>query len=135
VRARVRPEQSLTSWLKELQAAQVEQRQYEHTSLLDVLDWCGLPKDRQLFDSYLVFENYPFDESVLEHGRNWNLQVSSAITQTEHPLRVQIWPLPASPMLVLTSYYPSLVGADAVGRLMEDFRGMLERIAAGGEGA
>ncbi|HEX8190484.1 MAG TPA: amino acid adenylation domain-containing protein [Pyrinomonadaceae bacterium] len=132
VRVRLRPEQTLTSWLKELQAAQVEQRQYEHTSLLDVLEWCGLPKGRLLFDSYLVFENYPFDESVLEHGRNWNLQVSSAITQTEHPLRVQIWPLPASPMLVLTSYYPSQVGEGAAGRLMEDFRKVLERVAAAG---
>jgi len=133
VRLRVRPEQTLTSWLKELQAAQVEQRQYKHTSLLDVLDWCGLPKEKLLFDSYLVFENYPFDESVLEHGRNWNLQVSSAITQTEHPLRVQIWPLPASPMLILTSYYPSKISAEATDRLMEDFRKMLERVAAGAE--
>ncbi|HEX8148747.1 MAG TPA: amino acid adenylation domain-containing protein [Pyrinomonadaceae bacterium] len=132
VRLRLRPEQALTAWLKELQAAQVEQRQYEHTSLLDVLEWCGLPKERLLFDSYLVFENYPFDESVLEHGRNWNLQVSSAITQTEHPLRVQIWPLPASPMLILTSYYPGKVGAEATGRLMEDFRKVLERVAAAG---
>ncbi|HKX33614.1 MAG TPA: amino acid adenylation domain-containing protein [Blastocatellia bacterium] len=131
VRLHLRPEQALTSWLKELQAAQVEQRQYEHSSLLDVLDWCGLPKERLLFDSYLVFENYPFDESVLEHGRNWNLQVSSAITQTEHPLRVQIWPLPASPMLILTSYYPSRVGPEAVERLMEDFRRVLDRVAAG----
>ena len=133
VRLRLREEQTLTAWLKELQAAQVEQRQYEHTSLLDVLDWCGLPKERLLFDSYLVFENYPFDESVLEHGRNWNLQVSSAITQTEHPLRVQIWPLPASPMLILTSYYPSKVSAEATGRLMQDFRKALERVAAGAE--
>jgi amino acid adenylation domain-containing protein/non-ribosomal peptide synthase protein (TIGR01720 family) len=133
VRLRLREGQPLTSWLKELQAAQVEQRQYEHTSLLDVLEWCGLPKERLLFDSYLVFENYPFDESVLEHGRNWNLQVSSAITQTEHPLRVQIWPLPASPMLILTSYYPSKVSPEATERLMEDFRKVLERMAAGTE--
>lgn len=133
VRVRLREEQTLTAWLKELQAAQVEQRQYEYTSLLDVLDWCGLPKERLLFDSYLVFENYPFDESVIEHGRNWNLQVSSAITQTEHPLRVQIWALPASPMLIITSYYPSKVSAEATGRLMEDFRKVLERVAAGGE--
>ena len=133
VRLRLPEEQTLTAWLKELQAAQVEQRQYEHTSLLDVLDWCGLPKEGLLFDSYLVFENYPFDESVLEHGRNWNLQVSSAITQTEHPLRVQIWPLPASPMLILTSYYPSKVSAEATGRLMQDFQKMLERMAAGTE--
>lgn len=133
VRLRLREDQTLTAWLKEMQAAQVEQRQYEHTSLLDVLEWCGLPKEKLLFDSYLVFENYPFDESVLEHGRNWNLQVSSAITQTEHPLRVQIWALPASPMLILTSYYPSKISAEATERLMDDFRKMLERLAAGAE--
>jgi amino acid adenylation domain-containing protein/non-ribosomal peptide synthase protein (TIGR01720 family) len=128
VRVRLRPEQTLAAWLKELQAMQVEQRQYEHTSLLDVLDWCGLPRDELLFSSYLVFENYPFDESVLEHGRNWNLQVSSGVTQTEHPLRVQIWPLPASPMLIITSYYPGQVCTEAVERLMDDFRKMLERM-------
>jgi amino acid adenylation domain-containing protein len=130
VRARLLPERPLVDWLAELQAEQVEARQHEHTRLLDILDWCGLPKDELLFDTYLVFENYPFDESVLAHGRRWNLQVGSAITQTEHPLRVQVWPLPASPLLVLTSYYPGRVGPAAVERLMNAFSALLVRIAA-----
>jgi hypothetical protein len=70
---------------------------------------------------------------VLSHGRSWDIQVGSAITQTEHPLRIQIWPLAGAPLLVLTSYYPALVGHATVARLMESYRATLERIAQGPE--
>jgi hypothetical protein len=130
VRAVLAPERPLVEWLRDLQAEQATQRHYEHTRLVDILDWCGLPQDELLFDTYLVFENYPFDPQVLAHGRTWDLQVGSAITQTEHPLRVQVWPLPGAPLLVLTSYYPGQVGHAAVAWLMQSFAAVLEAIAA-----
>ncbi|QQQ79105.1 non-ribosomal peptide synthase/polyketide synthase [Saccharothrix sp. 6-C] len=45
------------AWLRELQAAQSESRRFEHTSLAEIQSWTGTT----LFDSVVVFENYPFE--------------------------------------------------------------------------
>ncbi|GAB2963519.1 non-ribosomal peptide synthase/polyketide synthase [Saccharothrix stipae] len=45
------------AWLRELQAAQSESRRFEHTSLAEIQSWVGT----RLFDSVVVFENYPFE--------------------------------------------------------------------------
>ncbi|MEV0677472.1 non-ribosomal peptide synthase/polyketide synthase [Actinosynnema sp. NPDC050436] len=47
------------TWLRELQAAQGEARRYDHTSLAEIQSWTGT----RLFDSVVVFENYPFDQA------------------------------------------------------------------------
>ncbi|WP_433273364.1 non-ribosomal peptide synthase/polyketide synthase [Actinosynnema sp. CS-041913] len=46
-------------WLRELQAAQGEARKYDHTALADIQSWLGT----RLFDSVVVFENYPFEQN------------------------------------------------------------------------
>ncbi|MBB5954030.1 amino acid adenylation domain-containing protein/non-ribosomal peptide synthase protein (TIGR01720 family) [Saccharothrix tamanrassetensis] len=47
------------AWLRALQAAQGEARRYDHTSLADIQSWSGT----RLFDSVVVFENYPFERT------------------------------------------------------------------------
>ena len=61
VRARTDPESSFTSWVRDFQKDQVEAREYEHTSLMMIQKWSDVPASRQLFESIVVFENYPTD--------------------------------------------------------------------------
>ncbi|HEX7241082.1 MAG TPA: amino acid adenylation domain-containing protein, partial [Longimicrobiaceae bacterium] len=49
----------LIPWLQELQARVGEMRQFEHTPLVQVHGWSEVPRDTPLFESLLVFENYP----------------------------------------------------------------------------
>ena len=56
-KAVVDEQQETVSWLQGLQADQVSSRQYQYTPLQDVQGWTGIKGD--LFDSLLVFENYP----------------------------------------------------------------------------
>jgi amino acid adenylation domain-containing protein/non-ribosomal peptide synthase protein (TIGR01720 family)/FkbM family methyltransferase len=62
--------QTLSAWLEGLQARQSELRAHEHSSLTDVVRWCGGGSDRQLFESLFVFENYPVDlvQDESDHG-------------------------------------------------------------------
>jgi amino acid adenylation domain-containing protein/non-ribosomal peptide synthase protein (TIGR01720 family) len=53
--------QDVVSWLRELQAAQSECRRFEFVSLADVQAGSELPAGASLFDSLVVFENYPFE--------------------------------------------------------------------------
>ncbi|WP_367127291.1 non-ribosomal peptide synthase/polyketide synthase [Saccharothrix sp. HUAS TT1] len=48
------------AWLRGFQAAQSESRRFEHTSLAEIQSWVGA----RLFDSVVVFENYPFDRET-----------------------------------------------------------------------
>ncbi|MCW2919928.1 MAG: putative linear pentadecapeptide gramicidin synthetase LgrB, partial [Actinomycetia bacterium] len=61
VRVRWDPELPVLEWLRELQTSLVEMREYEHTPLTDIQGWSEVPRDAALFDSLVVFENYPLD--------------------------------------------------------------------------
>ncbi|MFJ3259747.1 amino acid adenylation domain-containing protein [Pseudomonas sp. NPDC086581] len=51
----------LGDWLRELQAYNLDVREFEHTPLYDIQRWAG-QAGQALFDSIIVFENYPVDE-------------------------------------------------------------------------
>ncbi|PMU83333.1 non-ribosomal peptide synthetase [Pseudomonas sp. GP01-A5] len=58
-----RPEQSVTSLLQQLQARNVALREHEHTPLFEIQRWAGQGGEG-LFDTLLVFENYPLAEAL-----------------------------------------------------------------------
>ncbi|MFE2031675.1 amino acid adenylation domain-containing protein [Streptomyces scopuliridis] len=64
VRVKVDARLSVTEWLGGLQAAQVEARRYEEIALSDLET--ELPPGTALFESLLVFENYPIDTDGAE---------------------------------------------------------------------
>ncbi len=64
VRVRLEPEAMLGEWLAELQREQVEAREYEYAPLVEVRKWSAIPSGRPLFESLVVFENYPVDPAV-----------------------------------------------------------------------
>jgi amino acid adenylation domain-containing protein/non-ribosomal peptide synthase protein (TIGR01720 family) len=65
LRVRVRRAAGLAEWLQELQRDAAAARQYDYASLPDIQRWSGLAAGQPLFDSLLVFENYPVPEDVL----------------------------------------------------------------------
>lgn len=57
------PEQHVGDWLRRLQNANLELREHEHVPLYDIQRWVGRP-GQSLFDTLIVFENYPMDEAL-----------------------------------------------------------------------
>ncbi|MCP3804330.1 amino acid adenylation domain-containing protein [Allokutzneria sp. A3M-2-11 16] len=73
VRTQVDPAAGLLDWLREIQDAQVVARQYEYLSLAQVQACGEVPKGVNLFDSIVVFENYPVDgDAANRHGLSIN---------------------------------------------------------------
>ena len=64
LRTQVNPEQQLLPWLQSLQAEQADARQFDYTPLVQIQNWSEVPRGHALFDSLLVFENYPTDGSL-----------------------------------------------------------------------
>ena len=63
VRVRVRGGRGVWEWLRELQGQQVEMRQYEYSPLAQVQAWSEVGAGRALFDTLLVYENYPAERA------------------------------------------------------------------------
>jgi len=91
VRVRIGEKDLLGAWLRQLQTLQAELREYEYSPLVQVQEWSELPAGTPLFDSILVFENYPVDSSgEWSHG----LRISNVQSheRTNYPLTLIVVP-------------------------------------------
>ncbi|WP_149561652.1 non-ribosomal peptide synthetase [Streptomyces cacaoi] len=69
VRVGVEPGRPLGEWLRGLQAEQLESRRHEHTALSRIRSLSEVPAGTPLFETLVVFENYPLqDGGSAEHG-------------------------------------------------------------------
>ncbi len=127
VYAQITPAQDLLPWLKDLQAQQAESRQYEYSAMNVLRMACGISADKMLFESYLVFENFPFDDFVLQQFEVWKTGTIAALAQTEHPLRVEI--VPGSTLWIGMSYYRRYFSPAQITQLLNDFQALLDAIA------
>jgi amino acid adenylation domain-containing protein len=64
LRARLAPDERLLPWLAAILERQLEARRFEHSPLVEVQGWSGVPRDRPLFESLLAFEGSLLDPSL-----------------------------------------------------------------------
>ncbi|MCS4251614.1 non-ribosomal peptide synthase/polyketide synthase [Pseudomonas sp. BIGb0164] len=78
----------VSQWLQQVQAQNVRLREQEHTPLFEIQRWAALGGEA-LFDSILVFENYPVSEA-LEQSAPSGLRFGAvqSLEQTHYPLTV-----------------------------------------------
>jgi non-ribosomal peptide synthetase component F len=68
VRAKVEWEKGVGEWLAAQQQQQAEMREYEYSPLMKVQEWSEAGSGEALFDTLLVYENYPVEDAVREEG-------------------------------------------------------------------
>ncbi|RYZ33281.1 MAG: non-ribosomal peptide synthetase, partial [Myxococcaceae bacterium] len=68
VRVPVPAREPVVPWLRQLQARQLELRQYEHSPLVRVQGFSQVPRGTPLFQSLFVFENYPIDSTLSQRA-------------------------------------------------------------------
>ncbi|MEU3624601.1 non-ribosomal peptide synthetase [Amycolatopsis coloradensis] len=62
-RVEIRGRESAVDWLRELQAAQADARRYDFLALSELQALTAVPAGTALFDTVVVFENYPIEDS------------------------------------------------------------------------
>ncbi|MEX5635060.1 amino acid adenylation domain-containing protein [Parafrankia sp. FMc2] len=110
VRVRVDPAEPAASLLSGLQQAQARLLDHQHLGLGEITRLAGLPR---LFDTLVVFENYPLDEAPADP----RLVAVTGHDATHYPLTLVV--LPARRPRLRLGYRPDAVGADlaeAIGR-------------------
>ncbi|MFC4344052.1 amino acid adenylation domain-containing protein, partial [Cupriavidus numazuensis] len=82
--------QPLGEWLRTLQAQNLASQEHEQTPLNDIQRWAG-QSARGLFDSIVVFENYPVDAALSAHGdTGLAFHNVSAVDVTTYPMDVEV---------------------------------------------
>jgi amino acid adenylation domain-containing protein len=128
VRTVIDPRMPLLTWLRGLQEQQAELREVEYTSLASVQRTLGLSGPP--FESFMVFENYPWDGSLnrlaerldFEHPLS---QRDYTVAQFEFPLRVEV--APKIPLLIMHYYTDSFTDETVTG-MIDDWAQTVERM-------
>ncbi|MCE4056445.1 non-ribosomal peptide synthetase [Pseudomonas sp. Au-Pse12] len=123
-----RSEYSVGQWLEQMQDLNLGLREYEHVPLYEVQGWAG-QQGTPLFDSLLVFENFPVAQALKE-GAPAGLQFSGLANheQTSYPLTLGI---ELGEHLSLDfSYDRSRFSADQVQGFCAQLRYLLEQFMA-----
>ena len=129
VRVRIDEEAELVAWLKVLQAEQVELREYEYSPLVEVQGWSEVGRGQPLFESLLVFENYPLNAAALEENLSLHLKDVRSFDRTNYPLTVVA--IPAEELFLQALYDRRRFTDDSIERMLGHLRTLLESIAAG----
>ncbi|MEV4342456.1 amino acid adenylation domain-containing protein, partial [Streptomyces sp. NPDC049590] len=127
-RVRVDGSRPLSEWLREIQTAQSEARRHDFVSLSQVQSWSDVPGGTGLFDSLVVFENYPFDaDASARHGLA--MEPERDVEPTNYALSVVV--APGDTLTVNLDYDPAAFDAATVTALGEGLRTLLTGMAAG----
>ncbi|OXR28395.1 non-ribosomal peptide synthetase [Pseudomonas umsongensis] len=86
----MKPDQTVSQWLGELQGLNLAMREFEHVPLYDIQGWAG-QQGAALFDSLLVFENFPVAQA-LKQGAPAGLSFANLHNheRTHYPLTLGI---------------------------------------------
>ncbi|MCA1682013.1 MAG: condensation domain-containing protein, partial [Actinobacteria bacterium] len=111
VRVSVNHTSTVTGWLQQVQATQAEARQFDFVSLAQLQTLSDVPGGTSLFDSLVVFENYPINDQVAAaHGLH--LRELHAIETTNYPLTLIVIPDPQ--LSLQLGYDPDLFNPNTI---------------------
>ncbi|NJP18559.1 MAG: amino acid adenylation domain-containing protein [Hydrococcus sp. CRU_1_1] len=130
VRVKINYQQSLLAWFQQIQEQQIEARLYEYTPLVDIQRWSEIPANIPLFESIVVFENYPQEKiSLQKSGLNLEIKVCDRFDRTNYPLTIIVIP---GNELLLEIVYDKSKGLDdtTVERILKHIEVLLKGIAA-----
>jgi amino acid adenylation domain-containing protein len=126
MRIKVKPDTSALTLLKDLQAQLVDSNQYSYSSLAEIQTWSEIPRGASLFDSIVVFENYPVDATAVLGNDSFCLENIQVSQQTNYPLTLIV--LPGEQLQVRISYDTNRFDDGAITRLLGHFQTLLEGI-------
>lgn len=92
IRVNVTAETELLPWLKQLQTQALEQEPLAYYSLADIQKLSNIPPGMPLFESLLVFENYPLNSEQKATPKPLEITKISCIERTNYPITLVVNP-------------------------------------------
>ena len=144
VRVQMHNEEEVGTWLRRLQEQQIEQQAYEYSPLVQIQEWCDIPREHSLFESLFIFENYPVQDALSEHvgaGRPQGIaptalevETVQMVEQTNYPLTIYVVPGASGdrpqPLLLRVSYDRQRFERATIERLLLHMQTVLLQLVA-----
>src|SRR5688572_14551014 len=132
VRVQTPGDTRLGAWLEGLQLDTLEAREFDCTSLVDVQKWSELAPGQSLFESILVFENYPSDHSISTVAPDLEaFPDRSELSRTNYPMVLLV--MPGRELRLQIVFDANRFGSDQVERLLGHLIMLLEEMSEASE--
>ncbi|MEH1952593.1 non-ribosomal peptide synthetase [Nostoc sp.] len=127
IRVQVNGKAELLPWLKQLQSQAFEQEQYAYYSLAEIQRLSDVPPGMPLFESLLVFENYPLDSAEQKTKKTLEISHLRCFERTNYPLTVVV--NPQSQLSGRIVYDASRFEQETIARMIGHFQTLLAGMA------
>ncbi|MBR0667604.1 amino acid adenylation domain-containing protein, partial [Roseomonas hellenica] len=125
---RPEPDAAVGDWLRAVQAQNLALREFEETPLYDIQGWAGYA-GQPLFDSIIVFENYPADRGLQQRAeRPLRFANLTTIDVTNYPMDLSV--LVDTTLVVEYTYMLSHFSAAQAEQIREQFEHLLHSLAS-----
>jgi amino acid adenylation domain-containing protein/non-ribosomal peptide synthase protein (TIGR01720 family) len=128
VRAVVEPDETALPWLRRLQQHQAVQREFELSPLARVQGWSEVARGRRLFDSILVFENYPADPLRADGEGGLEFDDVEMYLRVDVPLALTVMPGAATTLQI--SYDHNRIASATIARVFSHVEAALAAVLA-----
>ncbi len=127
VRVKVAAAEPIVEFLTRLQNEQITRDTFAHTPLVQIQAWSQVAAPDPLFESVVVFENYPVDESLGQVGGSFKVREFEMFEQTNLPITLMTAPAASLPLKIA---YDSLrFDRELIGRILAHLAHLLESLA------
>ncbi|GAA6615349.1 amino acid adenylation domain-containing protein [Scytonema sp. NUACC26] len=131
MRVELSAEDTVLPKLKQIHKQQVEMSTYEYTPLVEIQGMSDVPRGLPLFESIVVFENYPVDAALQEHAQKLHISDVCAFERTNYPLTIEAQP--GVELSLRFVYDTQRFDTATVTRMMGHFQTLLEGIVTNPE--
>jgi hypothetical protein len=130
VRISLPSEMPLLPWLQKIQADQRDRETYSFSRLTDIQSWSQVPHGTPLFESLLVFENYPvsLNAALTDDSSGLTIREGKGFEQTNYPLALVV--IPGETLALRVNYDQSRIPTPAIHRLLSHLETLLQGMIA-----
>ncbi|WP_208854897.1 amino acid adenylation domain-containing protein [Chromobacterium haemolyticum] len=129
-RASVDLELTLGDWLRRLHRQHVDTEAYAYTPLHAIPGWSGVAPGAPLFESLVVFENYPARADAKRYREQLGVSDVEVVEQTNYPLTVVA--IPGERLSLRLHFDRQRISAASAERVVEMLAGVLGQFERGG---
>jgi len=130
IRLLIDDKQDVLPWLRQVQAKQVEARKHEHAPLVDIQNASPLGTGEPLFDTLLIFENFPRND-VWQGSDALSVKQQRYIGYTNYPLAIEA--MPGDSLLFQVKYDSAAFTAMEITNYLKEFGSLIEAIIENGK--
>ena len=102
--------------------------EFSYLPLVEIQEQTGIPRNREMFESLLVFENYPLDKVVSSHTRRESLRIESIGKNEQSNFKLTLIGNLGQQLKITCSYQRQSFSKATILRIFEHFQRVFEQL-------